>query len=109
MASIDPTKRDGKIVSYKFKACLGRDESNKQIVRCTTWKPPVGLTPAKEWKAAQTAAAVWENNLKTEKVQEEKKPEKPKRVRVADYIANTWFPLEIENGERKPTTITFYR
>ena len=109
MASIYPTKKDGKIVSYKFKACLGRDENNKQIVRCMTWVPPAGLTPAKEMKAAQTASAVWETELKTKGLEKEKKPEKPKRVRLADYIKNTWFPLEIENGERKPTTITFYR
>lgn len=109
MASIYPTKKDGKTVSYKFKACLGRDEYNKQIIRCTTWMPPTGLTPAKELKAAQTAAAVWETELKTKGSEKEKKPEKPKRVRISDYIENTWFPLEIENGERKPTTITFYR
>lgn len=117
MASIYPTKKEGKIVSYKFRTCIGRDEDGKQIVRCTTWKPPAGLTPAKERKAAKAAAAEWESNLRTGEVQEQtaitlervETPEKSKRVRVPDYITNTWLPLEIENGERKPSTITFYR
>jgi len=109
MASIYPTKSNSKPTSYKFKVCLGRDEHNKQILRCKTWTPPAGLTPAKELKAAQTAASIWETELRTKGFEQEKQPEKPKRVRVADYIEHTWFPLEIENGERKPTTITFYR
>ncbi len=31
MASIKANSKDGKIVSFKFRACLGRDESGKQI------------------------------------------------------------------------------
>lgn len=107
MASIRENRESGKVVSYRFVACLGRDDSGKQIRCYTTWKPPVGMTPAKELKAARTAAMHWETELKTKRL--EKKPEKPKRVRISDFIENTWFPVEIENGERKPTTITFYR
>ena len=32
MASIYPNLKDGKIVSYKFKAYLGRDDDGKQII-----------------------------------------------------------------------------
>ncbi len=109
MASIYPNKKDGKIVSYKFKAYLGRDEHNKQIIRCTTWVPPAGMPSAKKQKAAQSAAAVWEAELKAHGFVKEEEPPTPKWTRLSDYIEDTWFPLVVENGERKPTTVTFYR
>ena len=45
MASITQNKKDGKIVSYKFRACVGRDEFGKHIFYCSTWKAPEGMTP----------------------------------------------------------------
>mgnify|MGYP006974664862 CR=1 FL=1 len=57
MASIIPKEKDGKIISYKFKACVGRDDCGKQVFRCTTWKVPAGLVPSKAAKAAEKAAA----------------------------------------------------
>ena len=45
MASIIQNKKDGKIVSYKFKTCGGRDEFGKQVFRCYTWKIPDGMIP----------------------------------------------------------------
>lgn len=56
MASIIQNKKDGKVISYKFQACVGRDEFGKQIWRCTTWKAPDGLIPSRAEKAAQKAA-----------------------------------------------------
>lgn len=108
MASIYPTRKSGKVVSYKFKACLGRDEQQKQVTRCTTWTPPAGLTPAKEQKAAERAAALWEEELKAEQAASEQNAA-PKKIRLADFIRDIWLPLEIENGERKPGTVTFYK
>ena len=64
MASITQNKKDGKVISYKFKACIGRDEFGKQIFRCTTWKAPDGLSAARIEKAAQKAAAEWEQQAK---------------------------------------------
>ena len=66
MASIIPNSKDGKIVSYKFKACVGRDDCGKQVVRCTTWKVPEGLIPSKTVKAAEKAAAAWEQKVRAE-------------------------------------------
>ena len=40
MAAIIQNKKDGKVVSYKFKACVGRDELGKQVFKCSTWKVP---------------------------------------------------------------------
>ena len=66
MASITQNKKDGKVISYKFRACVGRDEFGKQIFRCSTWKIPDGLIPSRLEKAAQKAAAEWERQVKEE-------------------------------------------
>lgn len=51
MAAIIRNEKEGKLVSFKFKACLGRDECGKQIFRCTTWRVPEDMSPAKEQKS----------------------------------------------------------
>ena len=66
MAIITQNKKDGKVVSYKFKACVGRDELGKQVFKCSTWKVPEGLIPSRVEKAAQKAAAEWEKKVKDE-------------------------------------------
>ena len=35
MANITPNLKDGKVISYKFRCYLGREENGKQIFRCT--------------------------------------------------------------------------
>ncbi len=47
MASIYPNRKDGKIISFKFKAFLGRDKNGKQIFKCTTWTPPKVMSESK--------------------------------------------------------------
>ena len=64
MAAIEEKIKDGKIVSFKFKACLGRDPNGKQVFRCKTWFPEEGLTNNKSRKAAAAAAAEWEQAAK---------------------------------------------
>lgn len=66
MASIIQNKKDGKVISYKFIVCVGRDEFGKQIWRCNTWKSPEGLIPSRAEKAVQKAAAEWEKQAKEE-------------------------------------------
>ena len=66
MANIRENKRDGKLISYRFTVCLGRDANNKQIRRYTTWDIPEGLTPAKAKKAAERAADAWEREEREE-------------------------------------------
>ena len=47
MATIYPNKKDGKIISVKLKAYLGRDEHGKQIFRCKNWIPEKDMTANK--------------------------------------------------------------
>ena len=39
MATIYPNFKNGKIISFKFKSYLGKDENGKQIFKCKTWIP----------------------------------------------------------------------
>ena len=64
MAYIQEKVKGKKIVSFKIKACLGRDLGGKQLFKCTTWYPPADLTPAKARKEAQKVAAIWEDEVR---------------------------------------------
>ena len=64
MAYIQEKFKGKKIVSFKFKACVGRDADGKQVFKCTTWYPPDDLTPAKAWKEAQKVAVLWEDEAR---------------------------------------------
>ena len=115
MATITPKMKDGKLVSYKFRACTGRDETGKQIFRCTTWHVPNELTPSKAERAAHKAADVWEKEVKAEYEKDVKDPERIKareiartRTDFARFISDDWFPVCINNGEHKPKTVAFY-
>lgn len=61
MASITEKRgRDGDIISYRFRACVGRDASDRQIWRTATVKRPEGFTPARERKEVERLADDWE-------------------------------------------------
>ncbi len=115
MANIRENKRNGKVISYRFTACLGRDANDKQIRRYTTWEIPDGLTPAKAKKAAEQAADVWEQEVKAEHQKEKELgraytlPPEKRRDSFSAFINDVWFPLQICNGNDKQTTITFYK
>ncbi len=66
MANTRENKRNGKVISYRFTACLGRDANDKQVRRYTTWEIPEGLTPVRAKKAAERAADEWEREIRIE-------------------------------------------
>lgn len=115
MANITPNFKNGKIVSYRFRACVGRDESGKQVLRSVTWKIPDDLTPSKAERAAKKDAERWEKEVKDEY---EKDLQNPERVRIREierlrtdfvyFVIEIWFPICVDNGEHKPKTIAFY-
>lgn len=115
MATITPNQKNGKVVSYRFRACVGRDEMGKQIFRSMTWNVPDELTPARAAKAAQKAAVLWEREVQADYEIDLTDPERAKereQARAATdfvkFIEEEWFPLCIDNGEHKPKTIYFY-
>jgi len=115
MAAITPNEKNGKIVSYKFKACMGRNKDGKQIFKCCTWKVPDGMPPSKMDKAAMKAAEKWEKEVKTEYEKDLHDPERikqreiaKKRTEFSSFVTDVWFPLCVNDGEHKHTTVEFY-
>ena len=118
MANIRENKREGKVVSYRFTACLGRDVRGKQIRKYTTWTPPAGLTPSRERKATQRAADSWEEEARAEYQREKAAaacgapyaiPADKRHDDFAAFVEETWLPLQVRGGEKKPSTIAFYQ
>ena len=114
MANIRENKKNGKIISFRFTACLERDAEGKQVRRYTTWEAPAGLSPSKMKKAAERAADDWEQEVRAE-YQKEKElgqaytlPPEKRRDSFRSFVNDVWFPLQVCNGNDKQTTVTFY-
>ena len=111
MAGIRENMKNGKVVSYRFTSCLGRDEDGKQIRNYTTWTPPENLTPAKAKKAAQAAAEAWEKELRSGASKTEPIVVPKVEAHKDDFVAfmnEVWFPLQVLGNNRKPKTVYFY-
>ena len=107
MATIYPNKKDGKIISVKLKAYLGRDEHGKQIFRCKNWIPEKDMTEKKLLALAEKEAILFEYEAAA-KYEEERKAFKPNEILFNDFVQKVWFPEKINPKEVRATTITFY-
>lgn len=111
MASIQEKCKGRKIISYKFRACIGRDENGKQIFKSTTWYPPPELTPAKSRKAAKLAADEWEATIRQEfEIGQITVVPSPQRAAYTfdQFVNDVWFPLCVQDGSHRPSTIAMY-
>ena len=103
MASIKINKNAaGDIVSYRLRADLGRDPSGKQIVKTMTIKRDPSITPARELKLIRRKAEDWEMGLRAGTIRAGK-------FSYDNFVKNIFFPLHVQSGELKATTIEFYR
>ena len=116
MATIRETKRNGKVTSYRFVTCLDRDTEGKQIREYLTWKPPENLTPAKARKAAERAAAEWEQEVRgnyQQKVEEKNQVQVVQHVppeRKDDFVSfvnDTFFIFRINRGAHLCSSMKF--
>jgi integrase len=105
MASIKANKNSsGKIISYRFRACIGRDDLGKQIFSTKTVKVEglfSELTPKKLESAMQLAADEWERGILMGAIPSKKQT-------FQDFVTNTWMPLQVNDGQHRPNTIAFY-
>ena len=108
MANIRAVEKNGKIFSYRFTACLGKDENGRQIRRYRTWQVPQGLSSARAERAVQRAADEWEKSLKIDPSEAEIPPA-VHSCDFADFINEVWLPLQVQKGSNKPITVSFYR
>lgn len=118
MASIKEVLQDGRIVSYRFTVCVGRDSRGKQVRRYTTWKPPDGLRQSRMRAAAERAADEWEKTVREEYAAELERMSRPdpgyippeeRRDDFTSFVDDTWYKLYICNGDRKKSTETYYK
>ncbi len=107
MATIYPNRKDGKILSFKFKAYLGRDMQGKQIFKCKTWIPDKRTTEKKLLELAEKEAIIWERQAAAQ-FEEEKQAFKPNKISFNDFIDSVWYPSLIGEKENRHTTLTFY-
>ena len=108
MASIYPTYKDGKIVSFKFKAFLGKDQNGKQIFKCSTWYPDKPMSEKKMLSCAQREAILWENSLYDEN-EKTQKISCSQPISFREFVETKWIPTELNNNEHRNSTVAFRR
>lgn len=114
MATIQENRKNGKLVSYKFTACVGRDAAGKQIRYYRTWTPPREYAPARARKCAQLEAAQWEQAIRkhgtnSAQVLGSAAARRAEKTDFCAFIADTWLPIQVCNGSKKPKTEDFYK
>ena len=107
MASIYPKVKDGKTVSFKFKAFLGRDENGKQITKCKTWIPPKTTNEQKLRAIAEKEATVWEFEA-ARMWKDENKRTSRSEITFADFVEKIWFPSQMSEKDHRRSTISFH-
>ena len=116
MASIREKKQNGKVVSYRFTCCVGRNISGTQIRRYITWIPPQGMIPSRARKAAEKEAQSWELRMKAAFTKDSQNTGHTQMQALVEsnlefsfFIRNVWFPFQIDNGSYKAKTVSYYR
>lgn len=104
MASVYENIKDGKIVSFKFKTYLGRDENGKQVFKCTTWIPEVKTSDKKLKLLAEKEALIWEYQI-IEQIEREKESFTPSEITFHNFVEKEWRPSYIKDC--RPSTIEF--
>ena len=106
MASIKENRnKAGEIVSYRVRLCVGRDERYRQIWRTTTLPRPEGLTPARERKAVELAAAEWEAKVKKD-ADNDMAADKDK-ITLKKFVSD-WLNEHVDNGKHSPNGKRFF-
>ena len=108
MASVYPNRKDGKIISFKFKVFLGRDENGKQKTKCTTWIPPKSASESKLLLLAEKEAVLWERQVLDE-IELQKQSMTPSGITFESFVASVWLPSQISSSNYRPTTKTFHQ
>ena len=94
MATVYPNIKNGKIVSFKFKVFLGRDENGKQIFKCKTWKPEKQMSESKLKQLAEKESSIWERQALKEH-EESLKILAPEEITFSDFVSKVWFVNEM--------------
>ena len=104
MASIKENRKNGKIISFKFRAFLGRDGDGKQCFKSIVWKPDKNYSEERLRKLAEKEAAIWERE-EIQAYQEQASKFISSDITFEDFVKQKWLP-HIER-ESRATTIEF--
>lgn len=107
MATIYPNFKNGKIVSFKFKAYLGRAENGRQIFRCKTWFPEKQMSENKLRNLAEKEATIWEHQL-IEDARNIQPISVPDNMTFENFVKNVWFPEYMNTDKRRAATVAFH-
>lgn len=109
MANISANKdKAGKVVSYRFRCCVGRDANEKQIWRSCTIPRPEGLTPAKEAKEVERLADAWEQKQIADYQKAPAAKDKSK-ITFEEFVKEHWLPDHVHDGTHSPKSVEFYQ
>ena len=100
--------KNGEIISYRFRCCLGRDEQNKQIWRSCTIPRPEDLTPAKERNEVKRLADAWEQEQRKIFARSHEKIDK-RKISFQEFVEKRWMPNHVLDGNHTPNGIAFFR
>lgn len=107
MASIYPNRKNGKIVSFKFKVYLGRDENGKQLFKCKTWIPEKITSENRLLIQAEKESTIWEHQI-IEDYKNQITRLNPSKITLKDFIEIIWLPYQRNCKDIRATTIAFY-
>lgn len=103
--------KDGKIISFKFRCCVGRDDQYKQVWRTVTISaddPRLdGLTPAKLKKTLNTMKAEWDQEQKEEYSKNHSKADKA-RITFTAFTREHWMKDHVI-PDHTPSSIQFFQ
>ena len=107
MATIEARKnKAGEVISYRFRACIARDEQYNQVWRTVTIPRPEGLTPAKERKEVERQADAWEQEQKEEYERNHVKSDKA-RITFKEFTTDHWMKDHVI-PDHTPSSVKFF-
>lgn len=106
MASIKENRKNGKIVSFRFRVFVGRDESGRQLYKTKIWKPDQEYTEKRLKKLAEAEAALWEREIMQGVYDEPIEEETPSYMKFCDFVNDEWLP-SLLNDDCRATTYEF--
>ena len=79
---------------YRMKVSLGYDMNGKQIIKSTTFSPPLGVSEKKAWKLAQEYAFDFERHCRGFT----QLNENMRFSELADWYFSNYAPVELKEG-----------
>lgn len=114
MATVDIRRdKDGKILGYRFRACIGLDDGKRKVWR-TESRPRANkyikrkAVSNTELKNAQDAANIWEKEKREEFRKSHGRREDLKDITFKDFVNHHWLPDHVNDGRHALNTVAFF-